>query len=79
MLAVTVETTPLSLGLRRMLRRLRKERGWSQDQLGQLVGMDRTTLSKIENCRSRGLSLEKLERIAAVLGYQVEIRLTPLE
>jgi transcriptional regulator with XRE-family HTH domain len=72
------EVSDLSLAVRRSIRHFRKERGWTQEDLAQLVGMDRNTLSKIENCRT-GLSLKDLERIAVVLGCRVKIVLTPDE
>lgn len=49
------------------LRRLRAARGWSQDDLAEASGLDRTYVSGIERGR-RNPTLRVIERIALGLG-----------
>ncbi len=49
------------------LRRLRLERGLTQDAVANLADVDRTYVSTLENCGSAA-SLDMVARIAVVLG-----------
>lgn len=49
------------------IKRLRKERGWSQELLAAQAGLHRTYISGIERAE-RNISLANLERIADALG-----------
>jgi len=51
------------------LRRLREERGISQEQLANAAGLHRTHISLIERDR-RSVRLETLERLAIALGIE---------
>jgi transcriptional regulator with XRE-family HTH domain len=53
------------------LRKLRKARGLSAQRLGQLTGMTRAAISKIE-CRVRSVTLD--EAIALAAGLEVPLR-----
>lgn len=56
------------------LRSLRKSRGLTQAQLGELVGMGQTRIAKIE--RNPGLlSVDRLLRILDALGSQITLQL----
>ena len=55
------------------VRRLRSERGWSQEELADRVGIDRTYMGGVER-GERNLGLVNIARIAAAL----EISLTQL-
>jgi transcriptional regulator with XRE-family HTH domain len=46
--------------------RLRREKAWSQEQLGFEAGLHRTFIAHVER-QSRNLSLDSLERIAVAL------------
>ena len=48
------------------LRSKRKEVGWTQEQLAQMVGSSQAVIQKIENGKS--LRPRKIDKIAAVLG-----------
>lgn len=52
------------------IRTLRRKRGWSQEQLGELVGFSQSKISKIEN--GDWDSLSDLRLIARVLGVPIE-------
>jgi len=51
----------------RNLRRLRGARNWSQEELADRAGIDRTYISSLERC-VYSASLDKIEKIAGALG-----------
>lgn len=53
------------------VRRLRKERGWSQEDLGNAAEIDRTYIGYIENCK-HNVSVKVLCQIAGVFGIGIE-------
>ena len=57
------------------LTRARMEKGLSQAQLAELVGTQRSNVSRIEN-GGQNLSLDTLIRIANALGKEVRLLLT---
>lgn len=54
----------------RRVRELRKMRGWSQEKLGDKVGLSKSQISNIELNR-RGTRVETQIRIAEALGVEV--------
>lgn len=52
------------------IRELRRQRGWSQEQLGAMIGFSQSKISKIENGNCDSLSDLKL--LAAALGVRIE-------
>lgn len=57
-----------------LIRRARKQRGWSQTQLGDQAGLRQETISLIEN----GNPAAKLDTILAILGaLDLELRIGP--
>jgi transcriptional regulator with XRE-family HTH domain len=59
-----------SLGER--IRRLRQEKGISQDRLALRAGIDQSGLSKFERGKERRISETSLRRIASVLEIEFE-------
>jgi len=55
--------------LARNVRRLRKEKGWSQDELAAKLKIEQMAVSLIENNRANP-TLETIETIAACLGVR---------
>ena len=55
--------------LARNVRRLRKEKGWTQDELAAKLKIEQMAVSLIENNRSNP-TLQTLEAIAACLGVR---------
>jgi len=55
---------------------LRNELGWSQDELALEAGLHRTFIAHVER-RSRNISLDNLERIAAAMGVLTHRLLVP--
>lgn len=53
------------------IRRLRRERGWSQRELARRAGVSNSLISRIELGQGEELSLAHLERIARVLGVSL--------
>lgn len=52
------------------MKRLRKERGWSQEALADAAALDRTYISGIERV-VRNPTITVIERISGALGCQV--------
>lgn len=61
--------------LARNMRRLRGERGVSQEALADLARLHRTYIGSIER-EERNLSLDNVERIAKALGVHITVLLT---
>jgi transcriptional regulator with XRE-family HTH domain len=59
------------------IRRLRKARNLSQEQLAELAQLHRTYVSQLERCVTN-ISINRLERLARVLGVEVSELLHPL-
>lgn len=59
--------------LGRSVRYARLEKGLTQQQLGQLVGVQKAQISRIEN-RVRDVRLDTVLRVFAVLGMQIRFR-----
>ena len=55
----------------RKIKELRKKRGLTQKDLGEMVGLDQTTISGYENGR-RQIDLQKLMKIAQALGVDLK-------
>lgn len=53
-----------------LVRRHRRERGWTQEQLASTVGISFEHLNHIENCRATP-SIDVLDRIAAAFGCRL--------
>lgn len=49
------------------LKRLRAERGWSQEQLALEAGLHRTFIAHVER-KMRNISIDNIERLAVALG-----------
>jgi transcriptional regulator with XRE-family HTH domain len=70
-----METKTQSVGAARQrvaanLKRLRKERGLSQEAMAELAEFHRTYVSQLERCVTN-ISLDGLERLANALGVDV--------
>lgn len=51
------------------MRRLRAERGWSQERLAEEAGLNRTYLSAVERSE-QNISIDNLYRVAVGLGVE---------
>ncbi|MFY7930742.1 MAG: helix-turn-helix domain-containing protein [Oligoflexus sp.] len=58
------------------MRRIRKERGYSQEELAFMAEVDRTYISLIER-RVNSISIDKLEQIANALSVEAYLLLKP--
>ena len=56
------------------IKKIRKERGYTQDELAKMVGISRATLSKIENGFFSKISVTTFENILSTLGYNLTIK-----
>ena len=59
---------PIGEALGETIRRLRAERAWSLDYLGEICGTSAANISKIEHGRPREYRLELLRKLAAAFG-----------
>ncbi len=55
------------------IKTLRKERGWSQSQLADMAGLDRTTLGMLERNDYTDIGIRKIERVLALLGKKLAL------
>lgn len=58
------------------IRRLRKAKGLSQEELAELADFHRTYVSQLERCKAN-ISIDGLERIARILGVEAIDLLQP--
>jgi len=52
---------------------LRKQKGWSQQKLAELSGLDRTTIGALERNNYSDIGIRKIERILGLLGKRLTI------
>jgi len=52
---------------------LRKQKGWSQQKLAELSGLDRTTIGALERNSYSDIGIRKIERILGLLGKRLTI------
>lgn len=64
-------TTPLQLSVH--LRSLRKARGWSQQELGDRIGVGQTRIARIE-ADPASISVEQLLKLLSALGVKTVLR-----
>ncbi len=66
--------TPSTVGARQILarniKRIRAERGWSQEDLALEAELHRTFVAHVESCR-RNISIDNIEKLAIALGVSV--------
>ncbi|HSX49710.1 MAG TPA: helix-turn-helix transcriptional regulator [Cellvibrio sp.] len=55
------------------IKALRKARGWSQSQLADMAGLDRTTLGMLERNDYTDIGIRKIERVLALLGKKLTL------
>ncbi|WP_150303195.1 helix-turn-helix domain-containing protein [Pseudomonas saliphila] len=60
--------------LGKTIRRLRKERGFTQAELATQVGISRATVSGIENNTVLELGIRKYERLLNALGHTLSVK-----
>jgi transcriptional regulator with XRE-family HTH domain len=60
-----------SMGIWIDVRALREERGWLQRQAAEELGVSRSYLSAVENCK-RGISLRMMEAVIKTFGVKYE-------
>ena len=53
--------------------RLRKEAGYTQQQLADYTGISRVTLSAFENGSASDFGVKKLLRVLDILGHRIEV------
>ena len=61
-------------GLSFEIKRLRKSKQWSQDDLEKHSGITKRTISKIENGFTDEVGIKKIETILDLLGYEFSLR-----
>lgn len=56
------------------VRKFRKDNGWSQQQLADMAGLDRTTISALERNKFNDIGIRKVQRVLQVLGHSLAIQ-----
>ena len=59
--------------LARDVRKFRKDNGWSQQQLADMAGLDRTTISALERNKFNDIGIRKIQRVLQVLSHSLAI------
>jgi len=60
--------------LGKTVRKLRKERNFTQEALAKEIGISRATLSKLENGYLGNVSISTLNNTLSILGYELDIK-----
>ena len=60
------------------VRTLRKQKGWSQQKLADLSGLDRTTIGALERNDYSDIGIRKVQRILELLGKSLSLTNTGL-
>ena len=56
-----------------LIRRLRKDKGWSQQKLADLARLDRTTVGALERDDYSDIGIRKVQRILGLLGKKLSV------
>jgi transcriptional regulator with XRE-family HTH domain len=64
-------------GLAYQLRAMREARGWSQEELAEVVGMPQTAISRLESPSYGKLTITTLKRLANVYDVALMVRFVP--
>jgi transcriptional regulator with XRE-family HTH domain len=70
-------STDICIRFGKRLRRLRKQRAWTQAYMAEYVGMDRSFISDLENGKKE-ISLRNLQLLATTFGMTVSKLLSGL-
>ena len=57
-----------------LIRSQRKKKKWSQQQLAQLTGLDRTTVGALERDDYSDIGIRKVQRVLEVLGLTLSVK-----
>ena len=57
-----------------LIRTQRKKKKWSQQQLAQLAGLDRTTVGALERDDYSDIGIRKVQRVLEVLGLTLSVK-----
>lgn len=63
----------------RMLKSVRKEKSWSQDELARRAGVARTTLARMETTARGDMSVSVLLRLLDAAGYDLKVVVRSLD
>lgn len=64
--------------LGQQIKALRKERHWSQQQLADMAGLDRTTLGMLERNSYNDIGIRKVQRVLELLNRKLAIEVNSL-
>lgn len=59
--------------LGQQIKTLRKQRGWSQLQLADMAGLDRTTIGLLERNDYSDVGIRKVQRVVELLGKKLTL------
>lgn len=61
------------------IKTFRKRKGWTQDELGEKVGLQKSAIAKYENGRVGNITTAMIEKFASAFGVSVHELLDPFE
>lgn len=59
--------------LGQQIKTLRKQKGWSQLQLAEMAGLDRTTIGLLERNDYSDIGIRKVQRVVELLGKKLTL------
>jgi transcriptional regulator with XRE-family HTH domain len=59
--------------LGQQIKALRKQKGWSQLQLAEMAGLDRTTIGMLERNDYNDIGIRKVQRVVELLGKKLTL------
>jgi len=60
-------------GISGQIKAIRKDKGWSQQKLADLSGLDRTTIGALERNDYNDMGIRKVQRVLQLLGKTLTI------
>jgi len=73
-------TLSSAYALRKQLIKIRKEAGFTQEELAEILHTQKSNISRLENVNSKiSPKLSTIEDYAKAVGFQLEIKFKPLE
>ena len=73
-MSISINLTHIS----QQVRTLRKQKGWSQQKLADLSGLDRTTIGALERNDYSDIGIRKVQRVLELLGKSLTLTNTGL-
>jgi ribosome-binding protein aMBF1 (putative translation factor) len=77
-LRARIEQDQFNMRIAQLIYNARQKAGLTQKQLAEMIGTKQQVIARLEDADYEGHSLTMLQRIAAALGRQLEVSMTPV-